>query len=180
METTLYSIGHGNKSIEEFKKELFSFGIDYIVDVRSMPYSKWNPDFNRLNMEKIFKKSYTYMGDVLGGLPEDKTFHDSEGKFLYGVMAEKDSFKKGLQRLIIANEKQIKIAIMCSESNPSDCHRSKLIGEELLKIGISIKHIIGQYKVKSQEKVRLEVTKGRNPEDLFGGKEEFKSRKAYQ
>ena len=45
--STLYSIGHGNKTIEEFEEELRSFGIQYLIDVRTKPYSEWNPSFNQ-------------------------------------------------------------------------------------------------------------------------------------
>jgi hypothetical protein len=68
---------------------------------------------------------------------------------------------------------------MCSESDPCECHRSKLIGQELLKQNISIKHIVGKLKFKSQELVMEELTNGNGLVDLFGNVTEYTSRKSY-
>lgn len=140
----LYSIGHGTKKINAFIKELEAFEISYLIDVRSIPYSKWHPQFNQEPFQMSLACvgiNYVYMGDCLGGFPKDKTCYNSEGKVDYDLLKEKDFFKEGLKRLITANEKEIKVAIMCAESQPENCHRSKLIGTELLKYGISLTHI---------------------------------------
>ena len=105
---------------------------------------------------------------LLGGLPEDRSCYDYNGKVIYDLIKEKDFFKQGLERLTTANEKKIKLAIMCSESKPEECHRSKLIGQELLKKNISLKHIVSKIKIKSQETVMNELTKGKGTVDLFG------------
>jgi hypothetical protein len=68
---------------------------------------------------------------------------------------------------------------MCSESKPEECHRSKLIGQELLKKKISLKHIVSDKLVKSQEMVMSELTKGKGTVDLFGNEIDFTSRKSY-
>ena len=181
-EATIYSIGHGNKRIEDFINELKSFNILFLLDIRSKPYSKWNPQFNqnelKFNIEENGIK-YVYVGDTLGGLPEDRTCYDYNGKVVYDLIKEKDFFKEGLERLIIANDKNINIAIMCSESNPEECHRSKLIGQELLKKKVSLKHIISNKLIKSQEMVMIELTKGNGTVDLYGNEMDFTSRKSY-
>lgn len=181
-DSTIYSIGHGNKKIDDFVNELKSFNIFFLLDIRSKPYSKWSPHFNQNQLEFELKKhkiKYVFVGDSLGGLPEDRSCYDYNGKVVYDFIKDKDFFKEGLKRLTTANEKQINIAIMCSESNPSECHRSKLIGQELLKQDISIKHIITEFKFKSQELVMAELTNGNGLVDLFGNVTEFTSRKAY-
>lgn len=181
-ETTVYSIGHGNKKIEDFVQELNSYKIQFLLDIRSKPYSKWNPQFNRndlkLKVEEMGIK-YVFVGDTLGGLPDDRSCYDYNGKVVYDLIKEKDFFKEGLERLTTANDKQIHIAIMCSESKPEECHRSKLIGQELLKQNISIKHIISDKLLKSQEMVMAELTKGKSTIDLFGNEMDFTSRKSY-
>jgi uncharacterized protein (DUF488 family) len=182
MKSTIYSIGHGNKKIEDFVKELKSFNILFLLDIRSKPYSKWSPQFNKENIErelKIQKINYVYVGDTLGGLPEDRSCYDYTGKVVYDLIKEKDFFKTGLKRLTTANEKDINLAIMCSESNPEECHRSKLIGQELLKKHISLNHIISFNKIKSQETVMNELNKGKNTKDLWGTEIDFTSRKTY-
>lgn len=181
-ETTIYSIGHGNKKIEDFLEELKSFEIQFLLDIRSKPFSKWNPQFNQNELKfKLEEKEikYVWVGDTLGGLPKDRSCYDYNGKVVYDIIKEKDFFKEGLKRLTTANEKEIRIAIMCSESKPEECHRSKLIGQELLKKKISLKHIISDKLVKSQEMVMAELTKGKGAVDLFGNEIDFTSRKSY-
>ena len=181
-DTTIYSIGHGNKKIEDLISELKSFDIEYLLDIRSKPYSKWNPQFNKATLELELENNgitYIFVGDTLGGLPKDRSCYDFNGKVVYGLIKEKGFFKEGLKRLTIANEKRIKLAIMCSESKPEECHRSKLIGQELLKKEISLKHIISKKRIKSQQSVMNELTKGLNTVDLFGNETDFTSRKSY-
>ena len=181
-ESTIYSIGHGTKKIEDFIEELKSFNILYLLDIRSKPYSKWSPQFNQSELNETLKKhdlKYVYVGDLLGGMPEDRSCYDYNGIVIYDRIKEKDFFKEGLERLTTANEKKIDVAIMCSESDPAECHRTKLIGQELLKRGISVKHIISTGRMKTQEVVMNELTKGNGTIDLFGNKTEFKSRKSH-
>lgn len=182
IESTIFSIGHGNKNINDFIEELKSFRIIYLLDIRSKPYSKWSPHFNQKQLENELNKygiKYVYAGDSLGGLPNDPTCYDYTGKVMYDIIKDKDFFKDGLNRLISANNQHINIAIMCSESNPCECHRSKLIGQELVKKDIQIKHIVNKLKYKTQENVMAELTNGEGIIDLFGNITEFKSRKSY-
>jgi len=181
-ETTIYSVGHGNKKIEDFIKELKTFEIHFLLDIRSKPFSKWNPQFNQNELKFRLEENgikYVFVGDALGGLPEDRSCYDYDGKVVYDLIKEKDFFKKGLERLTSANKKHIRHVIMCSESKPEECHRSKLIGQELLKENISLKHIISDKLVKSQEVVMAELTKGKGTVDLFGNAVGFTSGKSY-
>jgi uncharacterized protein (DUF488 family) len=180
--STIYSAGHGNKSIEVFIRELRSFGIEYLMDIRTKPYSKWSPQFNQTSLRRELEKSgiiYVFTGDSLGGLPDDRSCYDINGKVRYDLIREKDFFKQGLKRLLTANDKRIRLAIMCSEAKPEECHRCKLVGEELRKNLISLNHIISENRIKSQETVMCELTKGNGVVDLFGNIIEFTSRKSY-
>jgi uncharacterized protein (DUF488 family) len=179
--STIYTIGHGNKTTEELIKELNSFNIKVLIDIRSKPYSKYSPHFNKFEIEnnlKINNIQYVYLGEQLGGLPTDLTCY-TNGKVDYEKVRIKDFFIEGLQRLISANEKEIKVAIMCSESNPSECHRTKLIGEELRKNEIIVNHITDVGILKDQYTVIYEVTKGLPITNLFGETTTFTSRKKY-
>jgi uncharacterized protein (DUF488 family) len=178
----IFSIGHGNKDIELFVKELKSFNISFLIDIRTKPFSKWNPNFNQETLKTFITKQaikYEHWGKELGGLPEDLSCY-TNGKVDYDKIKMKESFQDSLKRLLVADQKALNIAIMCSESNPAECHRTKLIGEELRKCGASLRHIIGIAKEKSQETVIAEVTKGLNPKNLFGEEMNFTSRKQYQ
>jgi len=177
--STIYSIGHGNKKIDSFIKELIAYDIDFVFDVRSIPMSKYNPHFNRplLQRELIENKiGYEFLGEHLGGLPKDKSCY-TDGKVDYSKLREKDFFKMGINLLIEAHEANVKIALMCSESKPEECHRSKLIGQEMLKHKISISHIVSS-SLKDQKTVIDELTKGKGSDNLFG-EGNFTSRKTY-
>ncbi len=185
--STIYSIGHGNKSIETLVEELKHFGINYLIDIRSKPYSKYNPHFNQNSLKfSLMEKGITYafMGNVLGGLPEDPTCY-TNGHVDYDKLKKKDFFKTALNRLITANEKHIKVAIMCSESKPEECHRTKLIGEELKAFDIILNHItrtktaIKQLIIKEQNEVMLIVAPN-GTINLFGEEISFGSRKQYK
>ncbi|MBV5299384.1 MAG: DUF488 domain-containing protein [Rhodoferax sp.] len=178
----IYTIGHGNKELQYFFNELGSFNVEYLIDVRTSPYSRYNPQFNRELMKDALGTvniAYIYMGDKLGGLPSDRSCY-LEGKVSYELIKDKDFFKEGLARLIKAYEKDINVAIMCSETKPEECHRSKLIGQELFKRNIVIQHIAEQSKIKDQLTVMSELTKGQGVVDLFGNETTFTSRKKYK
>lgn len=83
---------------------------------------------------------YVFMGSELGGFWK---LYDEKGRIDYKKVAEEPRFKAGIQRLITAHQKGFKIALMCSEADPCACHRAKLIGTELYKLGIPVSHIVG-------------------------------------
>jgi uncharacterized protein (DUF488 family) len=188
IQTTLYSIGHGQKTLEEFYEELTSFNIQYVIDVRSSPYSKWAPQYNQKEIAQYLRNNnivYAYMGNIIGGRPINDLCYDSEGHFDYEKMAQESSFKKGLNRLVNANEKQFNVAVMCSESDPALCHRSKLIGRELYEnYHINMKHIVSAGKFVDEIHVIMELTKGQwtpSNQNLFPyPMPYFKSKKIYK
>lgn len=123
--------------------------------------------------------TYVFAGDELGGLPSDRTCYDSDGKVIYEVIRKREFYKSGLDRLLKANENKVDLALMCSVSKPEECHRSKLIGQELLTHAISVNHIVSTDRFKSQEEVMNILTKGKNPINLFGEEIDLTSRKSY-
>lgn len=186
--SSLYSIGHGQKTQEEFLAELKSFDIHFLVDVRTSPYSKWVPQFNHGIIEGWLQREgirYVYMGDFIGSRPQNEICYDEDGYFDYHRMAEEPSFKTGLHRLVVANSKNCRVAVMCSESDPSECHRSKLIGRELyFAHHISMNHIVAPHKIVSQEEIMEKLTKGlwEPAGNVFGQCDPpyFRSRKSYK
>ena len=178
----LYSIGHGSRKQEELLELLQQYGIQYLLDVRTSPYSKFNPQFNQNDLKHFLLQhgiTYVFMGDTLGGRPADESCY-TKGKVDYEKIKTKDFFITGIKRLKTAYEKDIPIVMMCSESKPQECHRSKLIGDFLRNDSIRVVHIDENGKEKSQAEVMLILTKGKSTIDLFGEKESFTSRKAYK
>lgn len=176
----IFSIGHGSKDIKELILELQSFNIEFLIDIRSKPYSKlytqFNQGFLKYSVEKYHIK-YGFMGELLGGLPIDTTCY-TDGKVDYNKLRTKSFFIEGLKRLQKANDKKFNVCILCSESNPKECHRTKLIGVELQKRGIELRHIVGVEKEKTQNQVIFELTNGDGLNTIFG-EEHFTSRKKY-
>lgn len=192
METTLYSIGHGRKVLEEFIEELNSFEISYLIDVRTVPYSKWSPQFNHEVLKNELKArssiKYDWWGNpspennsYIGGRPLNDECLDEDGFFDYKEMAKDYRFKNGLERLVMASEKGLRVALMCSESDPSECHRSKLIGRELyFQYKINMQHITGVSQSISEIEIIKALVKGWEPNSLFPYEPYFKSRKVYR
>lgn len=178
----LYTIGHGNRKPEDFLVLLKDFGIEYLIDIRSQPYSKFNPQFNQNDLRYFLERNgikYVFMGDTIGGRPKDTSCYDREGKVDYETVKTKEFFLSGIERLKTAYNKGINVVIMCSESKPCECHRSKLIGKVLITDNIAIKHIDEKGKVKDQSTVISELNKGLPEYDLFGNPINATSRKAY-
>jgi uncharacterized protein (DUF488 family) len=148
----IYTVGTGNRSIDELIDILCQYDIQYLVDVRSIPYSKWNNSFNGKELEeRITKecKTYIFMGDLLGGRPNDVSCY-TNGWPDYTKIAEKEFYKKGIVRLVKGVKQKLRIALLCSELNPDICHRKKLIGETLSELGIKVYHIDKERKLKKQ------------------------------
>lgn len=178
----LYTIGHGNRKAEDFLTLLKDFGIEYLIDVRSQPYSKFNPQFNQNDLKFFLEKNnirYIFMGDIIGGRPKDMSCYDNEGKVDYEKLKTKEFFLQGIDRLKNAYSKDINVVIMCSESKPCECHRTKLIGRVLSAENVFLKHIDENGKIKDQATVINELNKGLSEIDLFGNPINVTSRKAY-
>jgi uncharacterized protein (DUF488 family) len=141
----IFTIGHSTHNIEEFIGLLKKNGIDSIADVRSSPYSKYSPQFNSENLKPELEKNkikYVFMGDELGARRTEPEAIDQDGKINFGKVRRLDSFKKGISRLKTGIEKGFKIAIMCAEKDPFECHRFSLVCYSLQKDGVQIGHIL--------------------------------------
>jgi uncharacterized protein (DUF488 family) len=167
----LYTIGHGRRKSEDFLALLKAYGIEYLVDVRSQPFSRFNPQYNQNALKRFLAEheiTYVFMGDELGGRPKDASCYNHEGKIDYEIVKTKDFFKKGIDRLKTAYNKDVNLAIMCSESKPGECHRARLIGRVLAAGHIIVHHIDESGNIKDQAMVMGEINKGKRPGDLFG------------
>jgi len=139
----LYTIGHSTHSTEEFVKLLSIHSITAVCDVRSSPYSKYNPQFNRETIQKELKLYgilYVFLGKELGPRSDDPACYE-DGKIQYNRLAKTGLFRQGIDR-IRKGMKSYRIALMCSEKDPMTCHRSILICRHLRSDEIEIKHIL--------------------------------------
>lgn len=139
----LYTIGHSNHEIEYFVHLLKMHAITAVADVRSSPYSKFNPHFNREVLLKALRKdriAYVFLGDELGPRSENPACY-VEGKVQYARLAKTDLFLRGLERLRMGM-KRYRIALMCSEKDPIACHRMILVCRAIRSQPIEISHIL--------------------------------------
>jgi uncharacterized protein (DUF488 family) len=174
----LYTIGYGARTLDEFLAALIANGIEYLIDVRTAPYSKFKPEFSKELLQHHVERAgirYLFMGDTLGGQPRDPACH-TDGKVDYDKVRAQPFFQAGLERLHRAFEQQRRVALMCSEGRPEQCHRSKLIGETLAAAGVPLRHIDEDGQLLTQTQVIDRLTQGQL--NLFGPAS-FTSRKRY-
>lgn len=153
----LYSIGHGNHSLDKLISLLDENGVALLVDVRSAPYSRYNPQFNKENLERTLPEhyiEYSFAGRYLGGRPHDPSCYKSgqlpgEGAdYLHEVdypeMMKRPWFQKAIQQLLQLADEQT-TAILCSEEDPARCHRHHLIARYLMAEHpeVEVRHIRG-------------------------------------
>jgi uncharacterized protein (DUF488 family) len=145
----IYTIGHSNQDMAAFLKLLKDNAIQVVVDVRSAPYSRYVPQFNKQEMETAVTQAglkYVFMGDAIGGKPADPNYLDVNGKVMYYKVAASEMFQQGLARLSKGLEDGWVIALVCAEEDPLKCHRHLLIANELeMKRNIPVWHIRSNY-----------------------------------
>jgi uncharacterized protein (DUF488 family) len=153
----VWTVGHSNHELDDFAQLVSSEQIECLVDVRSFPYWRYTPHFNRDQLEGAMTRRgvrYLFMGEELGGRPTSEDHYDAEGRALYGPMAEEESFRTVLERLV-EGARRYRIALVCSEGDPQDCHRRLLVGKVLADQGIELRHILPDGTIRTELSVAL-------------------------
>ena len=170
-----FTIGHSTHTYKRFIELLQGASITAIADVRSSPRSRHFPQFNRGALEAELRAdgiAYTFLGDQLGGRPKGRQYY-RDGAADYERMATTAEFKRGLERVLDGTRKY-RIALMCAEQDPLDCHRYLLVARALQERGLKAGHILpdGQIVFQSEIDDRLLSMSGRGQDDLFASREE--------
>ncbi len=148
----VFTIGHSNHSSEWFLALLQGAGITAVADVRSIPRSRRWPHFSRARIERWLADAgiaYVFLGAELGGRPDDPALL-REGHPDYDLMAATPLFQAGLDRVLDGAGKY-RIALMCAEREPLDCHRFLLVSRRLQERGVRLRHILADGSVEAQE-----------------------------
>lgn len=143
MTETVFTIGHSTQPVERFIDLLKKYGITAVADVRSRPYSRMNPQFNREDLKKKLRDArikYVFLGRELGARSEDRSCYRN-GQVQYDLLAHTDLFKEGVER-VKDGSLEFRIALMCAEKEPLDCHRTILVARELADAGVPVVHIL--------------------------------------
>lgn len=166
----ILSVGHSTLSYDRFLSLLRDASVNAIADVRSAPYSRHFPHFSRTALRDKLRDdniAYVFLGDVLGGRPDDGRLFRN-GIADYEKMAQTDNFAKGLKRLVDGARKY-RLAMMCSEHDPLDCHRCLLVGRALHERGTTVGHILASGIVIDQNEIEMTLLgiAGKRDADFF-------------
>ena len=132
MTNKLFTIGHSTHTVDQFLGLLKKHGITAVCDVRSMPYSQHNPQFNRESLKEVLNArgiSYVFLGKELGARSDNPACYIN-GKVQYNYLAEEPAFREGLRR-VKKGMQSFQVALMCAEKDPLTCHRTILVCREL-------------------------------------------------
>ncbi len=165
---SVFTIGHSNHAAADFLKLLHGHAVEVVADVRSAPYSRFNPHFNRETLRRELKDagiSYVYLGSELGGRSDDTACYRN-GRICYERVARTPRFQDGLRRLTKGMAEH-RIALMCAEREPLHCHRTLLVAHALDAEGVDISHVHANGELESHAAAmdRLLASFGLHPQD---------------
>lgn len=156
----LYTIGHSNHTIDYFIALLKRHKINMVVDVRSVPYSRYCPQFDKNVVSAVLQAAniqYMFLGRELGARPDDPACYEG-GCVDFKWIAGRKEFKDGLQRLLTGIGEYY-IALMCTEKEPLECHRTILICRNLKEHKLCIKHILEDGRIEEHHDTERRLVK---------------------
>ena len=174
----LWTIGHSNHTTDRFLELLRANQIDVVVDVRSQPYSSYQGHFSQAPLRRSLEDAgirYLFLGKELGGRPPEPEFYDEDDYVLYGELAKTDRFRSGLDRLVKGSA-TYRVTMMCSEDDPTDCHRRRLITRALEESNapVEVMHILGSGELVDESQLSQD-TDGHEQQTFFEDVETWKS-----
>ena len=149
----IYALGHSNYPFDKFIEILKKYNINCVVDIRAIPYSKYNTQYNKEFFQSNLKRlgyTYIYMADEFGAKRKTRESYNSEGYADFEKVIFEDSFKKGIERLKIGCKKGYRIVLLGAMQDAIRCPRAILVGRQLIKEGFNVKYIMHEGDLKSQ------------------------------
>ena len=173
--TSIFTIGHSTHPLTDFQAMLRRHNVTAICDVRSMPFSRTNPQFNRENLKTSLPAVgmvYVFLGAELGARSSDPECYVN-GRVQYDRLARTELFLKGIGR-IRDGMREHRIALMCAEKDPLQCHRAILVARHLDEAGIAVEHIREDGRLESHDEAlsRLLATLKLSTDDMFRSRRE--------
>lgn len=177
-ENSVFTVGHSTHSAEAFLALLHQHHVEAVADVRSSPFSRFNPQFNREALERFLKANgirYVFLGKELGARSDDRSCY-LDGRVQYARLAETSLFQSGLDR-VLQGAARYRVTLMCAEKEPLECHRTLLVAKALVARGQSVVHIHAEGHLETHEAAleRLLDVTGLPKADLFRSKQELLS-----
>jgi uncharacterized protein (DUF488 family) len=152
----IYTIGHSNYAVEKLIHMLKHYNINCVVDIRGIPYSKYNIQYNKETIAETLKEAgflYIYMAKEFAANRENKRSYNKEGYSDFEKVITEMEFLNGIERLKKGCEKGYRIALLGAMQDPIRCHRSILVGRALSNEGFNVKHILDDYTVATQKMI---------------------------
>ena len=149
--------------------------IGAIADVRSSPYSAWLPHFNRETLKEALSNAgivYVFLGDELGARRRESEAYNDKGVAEYERIARLSAFQEGLNR-VISGGARYRLALMCAEKDPLECHRAILVVKALRSRGVEVSHLLEDGRLETQQAAEDRLMKEEKvpADDLFESKE---------
>jgi uncharacterized protein (DUF488 family) len=166
----MFTVGHSNHPVGVFLALLQQHGVTTIADVRSAPYSRFAPQFSKEPLRDALRSDgikYVFLGRELGARTSDPSCYE-DGRVRYDRLARTEQFLAGIDRLLHGSEVET-VAILCTEKDPLDCHRTLLVARALVERGLVVNHILADGVLESYEEsmLRLLDKTGQPPPDFF-------------
>ena len=156
----IYTIGHSTHSIEYFLELLTHYRVNCVVDVRSTPASRFNPQYNKKSLTASLKNTgieYLHFGESFGARQTDPLLLDEEGRVDFEKIRSTEKFRNAIGRLKKGTEEAYTIALMCSEAEPISCHRFVMIS--LALEDFDVRHILKDKSSVSQDDLEVQLLK---------------------
>ncbi len=171
----IWTVGHSTHTLERFLALLKAHAINAVADVRSAPYSQRNPQFDRETLAQALAASgiqYIFLGAELGARSDDPSCFENN-RVRYDRLAKKPAFLSGLERIREASGKY-RLALLCAEKEPLNCHRTILVSRHLAALGVAVEHILanGEGETHDQAIDRLRCQLNLPSHDLFRSHQE--------
>jgi len=164
----VHTIGHSKHPWDRFLALLKQHGIALVVDARSRPFSRFNPQFNRERFAKALGEAgiaYAWRGEALGGRPADARFHRADGTLDLEALWSWPALREGLDE-VAAEAAARPVAMLCAEEDPMRCHRRVLLTPPLVERVIEVLHIRGDGRIEPETELATQARATRQP-DLF-------------
>jgi uncharacterized protein (DUF488 family) len=158
----IYTVGHSTHQLDYFLKLLQQYSVNCLIDVRSVAASAYNPQYNKESLSNFLERNgikYMHFAEEFGARHTDPDLLDDEGKVDFEKVRKSWNFKNGVERLWLELDKGFIMVLMCSESEPFDCHRFSMVSIALEKDGFEVKHILKDKVLKSNAELEKQLLK---------------------
>jgi len=158
----IYTVGHSVHQLDYFLELLNEYKVNCLIDVRSVAASAYNPQYNEEPFKNFLKKHgivYLHFADEFGARQTDPDYLDEEGKVDFEKFRRSWVFKNGVERVWQGVDKGFVISLMCSESEPFDCHRFSMVSVGLDKDGMDVRHILKDKTLKTNAQLEAQLLK---------------------